>query len=1420
MIRLRRSTSRVISALILIFALTGAMPAQAFAEDAHSLSKDIGLNEETVMGGGYAASGQLKNMGYTAKLYDASNGLPTSDANFILGSSDGYVWIGGYSGIIRYDGTVFERLDTAEGMTSGRGLYEDSHGRMWVATNDNGVVIVDGDLRTHLTYKDGLPSSSIRQFTEDQNGNIYIGTTAGLCYVDTGLLVHNIDDERLNNERVLRLDTDRNGTVYGATRNGKLFSVTDGSIDQVYTGADLGIETIATVMADPEKEGMVYIGTESSNVYYGRFGDHAASLKKIYAAPADSIRWIMYACGRVWMASMRHLGYLDQNMSYNVLHNLPIDSSIEMMSSDYQGNIWVASSTQGVMKIVANNFVDMTSNAHLRAGVVNATCIAGDMFYIATDTGVHALDSDYRTVRNDLTEYIGDARVRSLTYDDKGNLWACTFNHDKGLVCYSSDGKLKPYTKDDGMPSNEIRCAVSAQDGSMLVGTNEGLAVISGGRVEVTAGSEQDIDNTVFLTVCERDDGKIYAGSDGDGIYIIDRTGRKVGHLGRDDGLTSAVILRIKKDDENKVYWLVTSNSIQYIKDGVIHTVTSFPYNNNYDLYFDHKGNMWILSSYGVYSVKTSAMLGDYVRDYDLYTIANGLTSTPTANSYSCIDDNANLYIAGRNGVSLVNLDYFAEESVRVKMGVRSIYAGDERVYAGEDGTYTIPPYDGRIRISPAVLDYTMINPLVNVYLEGSDDVGITKHASELTDLEFTGLKYGNYTLHIQVLNNGSGNVIQDESFMIVKQPRFFEMTAVRLLLVALLAALTGLIVWRVMTGTVIRRQYYQIQEAKDEAERANSAKSRFLANMSHEIRTPINTILGMDEMILREDATDVPKPYFLSVINYALDIKNATDSLLGLINDLLDMSKIESGKMNLVEMEYDVVELLRSIVSMIRVRSDEKDLYFDVDVDETLPVRLYGDSGKIKQITLNLLTNAVKYTDEGGFTFSVKVTDRNDESDDIKLRISVKDTGIGVKSEDMDKLFTAYERLDEEKNSGIQGTGLGLDISRRFAELLGGDLTCESEYGKGSEFILTLSQKIVDSKPVGVFTEHDDNDAKGPYVPQFIAPDADVLVVDDNPMNLNVIKGLLKATKMFVTTAKSGEECLEKIRYGSFNVVLLDHMMPGMDGVETLERIRETHPDLPVYALTANAAAGEEFYLSKGFNGYLAKPIDSVALEHAIMKHLPEEIMERATENDAVEDLTEIPGNMKWIESVPGITTEDGIKAAGGISSYLFALKLFLDTIDDNSKVIEEAYNADNLKLYTVKVHALKTSARIIGANDLSSLAEQLENAGNHKDKDFIDDNTDKLLKDYRQYKEKLAKLNDGEDAGDSGKEPISDDELSSAYEALAEVVPQMDYDAVEMILDQLSAYKLPDEDAAKMKELSRLLKSLDWDGIEKLLG
>nr|MCR5278555.1 response regulator [Lachnospiraceae bacterium] len=400
----------------------------------------------------------------------------------------------------------------------------------------------------------------------------------------------------------------------------------------------------------------------------------------------------------------------------------------------------------------------------------------------------------------------------------------------------------------------------------------------------------------------------------------------------------------------------------------------------------------------------------------------------------------------------------------------------------------------------------------------------------------------------------------------------------------------------------ILKKEAKVSEDKSKELEELNRAQNRFFSSMSHEIRTPINSILGLNELILRDTGISD------EVAKDASGIQGAGKMLLALINDILDFSKMEAGSMDIVPVDYRIGDMLSEVVNMIWLKAHEKGLKFEVSVDPKVPAVLYGDEVRIKQIIINLLNNAVKYTQEG--SVELHVESENTTDDRTTLSITISDTGMGIKKEALPYLFDAFKRVDEEKNRHIEGTGLGLSIVKQLAELMGGNVVVNSVYGEGSTFIFTITQKVSDATAIGELNIHNQSVARDKYEASFVAPDARVLIVDDNEMNLEVEKKLLTDTKILVDTAISGRLALEYAVQIHYDVILMDHLMPGMDGIDCLKALRGQTGGLnrttPVVVLTANAGSeNRELYNRSGFDGYLVKPVSGEALEEMLMKHI-----------------------------------------------------------------------------------------------------------------------------------------------------------------------------------------------------------------------
>lgn len=714
----------------------------------------------------------------------------------------------------------------------------------------------------------------------------------------------------------------------------------------------------------------------------------------------------------------------------------------------------------------------------------------------------------------------------------------------------------------------------------------------------------------------------------------------------------------------------------------------------------------------------------------------------------------------------------------------------------------------------------------------------------------------------------------------------------------------------------------YLVLQANKELERSSNMKSDFLANMSHEIRTPMNAVIGMAEMALRQELPPIAKDY----IN---QIKEAGKSLLTIINDILDFSKIESGKMDISEEEYELMSMVYDIANLVMARLKEKDVELIVDIVPDLPNKLYGDSIRMKQILLNLVNNAVKFTSQGRIVMKVDYT--KTAYDQIELNISVEDTGIGVKKEDMGKLFQSFQQVDSKRNRNIEGTGLGLAISKRLLTLMDGSIWVESEYGRGSRFSFALPQKIVDESPsikvkepdsvlmaglisnpyvwerfcsdaerLGIecfrvfspkefdllpadkrnflfieypmFTElvegyirshpqitavllvgfydhveysipnlyivrkplfalnialilngerlHFENDEEEKEF-DFIAPDAHVLIVDDNAVNLTVAEGLLEPLKMKIDTVTSGQAAIDKIASHHYDIIFMDHMMPELDGVETTHIIRRFHSeynDVPIIALTANAVEGtKEMFCREGMNDFVAKPIEIRIMVDKVRQWLP---VEKIQKTKLVYDVADREQESSEPIVVGDLDTKLAMGFFGSEKLFWKTLKVYYNSIEKKANTIRTMVEEKDWTGYTIEVHALKSASKQIGAVSLSKKAAAMEKAGNARDSEAIHKHTDEMLKQYLGYLSVLEPFCAEEEEDEAQKKQISKEILEQNFERISAAIEDLDMDQVEEVIAEMNQYRYETGQMELFHQLKEAVEEFDVDRCEEILG
>ena len=614
---------------------------------------------------------------------------------------------------------------------------------------------------------------------------------------------------------------------------------------------------------------------------------------------------------------------------------------------------------------------------------------------------------------------------------------------------------------------------------------------------------------------------------------------------------------------------------------------------------------------------------------------------------------------------------------------------------------------------------------------------------------------------------------------------------------------------------TKIIEQNHLMKRLVLQTEDANRAKTNFVSNMSHEIRTPMNSIVGLTEILLRSRHS--PKEQ-----EYLLNIQSSGRVLLTIINDVLDCSKMEAGKMQLFDEPYDTCSLFHDLRISMENRIGHSGLELIYDIDQDIPCKLKGDMGRIRQVIINLVNNAIKYTEKGSVRFSVHVRQKN--TDKVMLYYEVADTGIGIRKEDQKILFDAFQRVEMDRNRYVEGTGLGLTISQNLVNMMGGVIEVESEYGKGSRFFFTIEQTIIDPTPVSAvnYNGQKDNVTEKEAECLFIAPEAHILLVDDNELNLVVAKELLKPLRMQIDTAENGLQAVKMVRGSQYDLVLMDHMMPVMDGIEAAKAIRALPEDkyqkLPIIALTANAMvdARKEF-LNAGMNGFVAKPIDFARICNQLKLWLPKDLVRDVPKEEAKKLLADDLSDREIQPEDPqmGFSFEEGVNHCGSKAALMKTIRIFYRTIDSKADKIEQCLKEGLISDYVVEVHALKSSALLIGAVPLSEAAKELEGYGKQGKTELLEEKTPDLLAMYRDFKDILKPYADKEEAA---RQEASNGEWCQALQQIHQCIEQFDLDGVDRIMEKLEEYQIPECIRESMDQLRVYVADVSMEEIMEL--
>jgi len=1080
-----------------------------------------------------AAEDSLFTNNFVEEIYNNTNGMVSSDANDICETDDGYIWIGSYAGLTRYDGMEFEFIREG-GLVNVIEMMTDSRGRLWIATNDAGIARYEKGEYTYFTAKDGLPSNSVRCFAEDKQGNVYVGTSDKICRFNTEDKIEIMDYDITFAKAMVIYEK----KLIVMDNIGDLYAIDE---EKVYTIQDADAKELFYYCIAVTSSGLM-AGTDSGELFVMEVTDRGLSIKEEISLSASTVSAVFEdSKERIWIATDSGFGYIDKHGIFREMKYGGFDASIVCFHEDYQGNIWIASTHYGVMKLSESRFINVFEKGEIDKQVVNAVIFYDGDYYCGTDNGLILLDNvRFGKKTNTLTKTIDGSRVRALFKDSENRLWICTYD---GLIRYDENHEIYCYNVEkDSATSDRFRCITELKDGTIVAGTADGINFIENEKITKTLTADDGMINTQILTVVEGEDGTVWAGSDGSGIYVISN-GELIENYTVEDGLSSNVILRIVPCGTG--YLIVTSNALCHSdSDGNIRRLTNFPYFNNYDIITDGE-TAYVTCSAGLYKVKLSELCEDNGKQIKLYNANEGLLSGLTANSWNYLSEEGRLYLCSNNGVIAFDETERSENS-NLKYGVVSIEC-DGMDFNMSEGEHCIIPANAKnVTLYASVRNYAFADVKVKFYVKELEENPKTYSWNNIEPIQIVKPNTSDYHVCMQILDSSDGTVLQETVYTVARESQMWEKPWY---LTYLTIVCLEIILFTLMN--VVSMVHFAIR--KNQLEKLQIELEQKVSEQTEELR-------------LQQKRTEELYVQTVTALSEAVDAKD----------------RYTSGH------SKRVAEYARMLAARMGKSKEEQ--------EEIYRAGLLHDVGKIR-IPEEIINKPGKLTDE---EFNV-----------IKIHpVTGYHILSGISGSDMIAIGAKYHH--ERYDGKGYPNGLAGETIPEVARILGvadsyDAMTSNRSYRKG------LPQDVVrgeiekckgsqfDPEIADIMLQMMDEDKNYTLRQEDLSHKA-ILVVDDEAMNSKLIKNIMKEEPVYeIVSAYSGAEALEIMEQKYFDLILLDVKMPGMDGLETLQRIREKY-STPVVLITGDKTldTSKEF-AEYGCNDYITKPFQPLLIKEVI---------------------------------------------------------------------------------------------------------------------------------------------------------------------------------------------------------------------------